>query len=118
MRNRGLILGLVLLTAGLLGGCSEDGNPSPFEGDWYSATAGRLSFEGDRWSDGEGDSGRFDFSGDYPTFDLIFRSDAGQFEKIATFADTRTMELCAVGAGGAPVECHDFAYDAGAVTPR
>lgn len=111
MVKRGLVLGLLLLTAGLLGGCQEDGNPSPFEGDWYSATAGRLSFEGDRWSDGEGDSGRFDFSGEYPTFDVIFRSDAGQFEKIATFADTRTMELCSVAAVGAPVECHDFAFD-------
>ena len=111
MLNRGLLLGLVLLSAGLLAGCSDDGNPSPFEGDWYSADAGRLSFEGDRWSDGEGDSGRFDFSGKYPTFNLIFRSDAGQFEKVATFADTRTMELCSVPAVGVPVECHDFAFD-------
>ena len=111
MLNRGLLLGLVLIAAGLFAGCSEDGSPSPFEGDWYSATAGRLSFEGDRWSDGEGDSGDFDFSGKYPTFDLVLRSSLGSFERVATFADTRTMELCSVGAGGAPVECHDFAYD-------
>ena len=111
MLKRGLVMGLVLLTTGLLGGCLDDGNPSPFEGDWASATAGRLSFDGDRWSDGDGDSGDFDFSGEYPTFDVIFRSDAGQFQRVATFADERTMELCALGAGGVAVDCHDFVFD-------
>lgn len=108
---RGLIVALALCASGLLAGCKGDGKETPFEGDWASATAGRLSFDGDEWSDGDGDSGEFSVSGKYPVYTVVFRSGAGQITKVATFADERTFELCSVDAGGALVDCHDFAYD-------
>ena len=111
MLIRGLLAGLLVLASGLLAGCGGDGKPSPFEGDWASATAGRLSFDGKKWSDGHGDTGDFTFWGKYPEFNMIFSSYAGQFERYATFADERTFELCEIGAGGALGDCHGFVYD-------
>jgi hypothetical protein len=112
---RAFLAGLLLLASGLTAGCG-DGDPSPFEGDWVSATAGRLSFEDDQWSDGEGDSGEFDFWGKYPEFTMRFTSDAGQFERTAGFCDERTFILCEQGRpdtdGCSPgADCHLFVYD-------
>jgi len=110
MRVRGTILGLALLAVGMLAGCSS-GDGGPFEGDWVSATAGRLSFDGSNWSDGEGDSGDFSYAGKYPVFTVRFVSAAGAFDRVATFADERTFELCEIGPGGTLVNCHEFVYD-------
>lgn len=106
---RGFLVAVLLFVSGLLAGCG-DGTASPFEGDWVSATAGRLSFEDDKWTDADGDSGKFDFSGKYPTFTVVFRSDAGNFERLATFADKHTFELCDIGPGGTLLNCNDFVY--------
>lgn len=116
MLTRGCLAGLLLLASGLLAGCGS-GDPSLFEGDWVSANAGRLSFDGDRWTDGDGDTGTFDFSGKYPEFTMVFKSGAGKFERRATFADKRTFELCDVGAGGALYNCSGFVYGPYAITP-
>ena len=107
MMIRGFFAAFVLIASGLLAGCADDGQPSPFEGDWVSATAGRLSFDDQQWSDGDGDSGRFSLSGKYPTFNVIFVSDAGEVERVATFADSHTFELCEPGT----VNCDEFVYD-------
>ena len=107
MLIRRFLAGLVLGAAALLSGCG-DGDPGPFEGDWVSATAGRLMFEGKNWSDGDGDSGDFSYAGAYPVFSVRFSSGAGQFDKIATFADERTFELCDLGA---PAVCDEFVWD-------
>lgn len=115
MLFRGTLAGLVLCAAGLLAGCGGDDDASPFEGDWVSATAGRLSFDGSEWSDGDGDSGDFSYSGDYPEFTVRFGSDAGDFERVATFADEHTFLLCEPGANAA--DCHEFVYDAQTITP-
>ncbi|HWR98813.1 MAG TPA: hypothetical protein VN317_10370 [Candidatus Methanoperedens sp.] len=110
MLIRRYLAGLVLLASGLLAGCAS-GSYSPFEGDWLSATAPSFSFDGSHWSDGNGNSGEFSFSGKYPTFVVVFRGTAGQFQRVATFADARTFELCEPGTGGGLINCHDFVFD-------
>lgn len=110
MMIRGLLAGLVLIAAGLCAGCGG-GDGSPFEGDWVSATAGRLSFDDSRWWDGEGDSGDYSYTGDDPEYTVVFKSEAGNFERTASFLDENTFDLCEQGAGGTLVDCHQFVAD-------
>lgn len=108
MRLWRFLLPLALLGAALFAGCGGDGKDNPFEGDWLSMDAGSLSFDGSTWKDGEGDSGEYTFSGEYPIYTITFESGAGAFDARATFADTRTFELCRIAASGALVDCNDF----------
>jgi hypothetical protein len=105
------MLVFVVLAVGMFAGCSSDDSGSPFEGDWVSATAGRLSFDGSEWSDGEGDSGNFSYAGKYPVLTVRFVSGAGAFDRLATFIDEHTFSLCEIEPGGALVNCHDFVFD-------
>jgi hypothetical protein len=109
MRN--VLLTLVVLASVAFAGCGGGEGDSPFEGDWVSATGGRLSFEGSTWKDGEGATGEFSYSGDYPVYTITFVAPAGTVDRRATFADERTFELCSIRPNGALFDCHDFALD-------
>ncbi len=104
-------LALALLLAAAVPGCSGSGSDSPFEGDWVSSTAPRLSFEGSSWRDGEGDAGEFSYSGEYPDYTLVFTSGGGTAERRASFLDEKTFELCSVGGGGVLFDCHEYVID-------
>jgi len=108
---RRLLACLVLVAAGLLAGCGGDDDPSPFQGDWVSATAGRLSFDDTKWWDGEGDSGKFTYWGDYPDFTVRFSTNTEQIERSAAFRDVKTFVLCEKGLDGATGDCHEFVQD-------
>lgn len=110
MSKRLIFLALLVLALGLFSGC-EDTKDGPFEGDWVSLTAPRLSFRGNLWTDGEGDTGTFTFAGKYPIYDLALTSGAGIIARRATFADKRSFEFCALIPGGGLVDCHDYVLD-------
>jgi hypothetical protein len=105
-------MALLILAAGLFAGCSGgSSDDTPFEGNWVAEDGSRIFFSGSSWSDSDGDSGEFEFTGEYPVFEITFFIDNRFAVRRATFADTRTMELCTVFSDQTVGACIDLVLD-------
>lgn len=111
MRLRWLVAVLFALTVALPAACGKSGSDSPFEGDWVSETGTRIMFSGSSWTDSDGDSGDFEYSGEYPVYTVIFVTDGASVFQRATFADTKTLELCLLYADGTVSDCQNLVFD-------
>lgn len=110
MRRRCFLLAAVLLAAVALAGCGGD-DESPLKGRWVSAAGSSITFGNSTWSDSDGDSGTYTYTGDYPLYTVTFVSDGKTFTQRATFIDDRTLELCTLFSNGFVSGCVELVID-------
>lgn len=111
MKQRLLIVAVLIFVVGLVAGCNGGADDNPFVGSWVSANRGRITFAGSTWSDSDGDGGTYSYTGTHPVYELTFASGRRTVVDRATFIDTRTLELCPVISAGLLGACDELVID-------
>ena len=124
MKTRWFALAALVLTACLSIGCSGGEEDNPFEGSWLSMTRGSITFDGSTWSDGDGDSGEYDYTdaGEDPVcgcylepvcncYLVTFTTAGGAISERATFIDDKTLELCTLLPNNSTDVCDTLVID-------
>lgn len=111
MKTRWLLVALLSAAFAVAAGCGGDGGSNPFEGSWTSESGARITFTDKNWSDSDGDSGTYDYTGDDPVYTLTLETATRRFFRRATFADSTTLELCVLSSTGNLGACVDLVFD-------
>jgi hypothetical protein len=111
MKIRWLLVALLSAALAVAAGCGDDSKDSPFEGNWISENGKEITFTSDTWSDSDGDSGTYSFTGEDPTFTLTLDNAAGRVLRRATFRNKFDMELCDLSPDNVLGACVDLVFD-------